>query len=978
MDEFKIIKIIIDRVKFFITPEREKDREKYEGENYFKNIIIDGYIMEAPEKVKESMKGNFKYPFFFEQTKYKIKFEGGNNLKDISLIIEGEAIEPSDYGENYRTFYYNWRDYVGFTDLEIKKSGKTLLKLELPVFALKMEHNLDYHRLLEFIDRKSNSLLFNINSKIHTHLKKSKSPLQEFLFKLKKHERKLFYLLSRINQDPYKKVIKVNEKKYIWKAKGNHPKISYIISKELKTVVKVESERLKNHILAQKLKTHFPLYIWDRKSVVSYDTVPNRFLKHFFYYLIKITDILLSHVKKDLKTEDVKFINSFRRKIRHYEKASFLKDVKKMKHFNVNSMVLYTDKNYSQIYNIYLDLRKTLVLDLSDMYQYRIDPLNNLYEIWVFLQIVDKLEKMGFQVIEENIFETYKNTAKLKMDENRKITLVSPLDENFKIHVWYHKTYPGLLDRERIKENEPYSFTFKRRPDVVIEKTDEQNKINKFYCAEVKYRIWEKDKYTEEIPHNAIDSLHVYRDSIIQKEENHKNIFFEKLYLIYPGIGEKYQDKLEKLERYKLSIRGWQPRKAKKQVVKFLKDILKEEEILNKILEDVRCNENSIVISKDDDEKKVKENTFKVWMCDIKLSKDEKDGKIKDIICIGNNEKCKSDGYISDDYIELFNKYITSHPAILEKIAEEYKEKGKESDETLKTDIYNEMMMRAILSEYDENIKPVEKLTKEEIDGSKDIALINFEGSHKDNDKAYIPSYSWYKENKRNREEILKKYEKKAVKEDEEDKPKMIFFFQKTKENKDELQSYSELKPEIDEIRSAVDNSLDFVEFTNINLWGLQKAGVFDIVHIGGHYDAWEGKINNAVSIQDILRTNVLAKRPLVLLMLCKSGETKELLSLANVFLMCGAGAVIGTGEEITDCEAKLFSYLFYKKIAEKQNEPAFKLFKETIEEIKKIKIENDEIRTSEGEIIECNNKIEDKEIYKKFLYFGDPEWRLV
>lgn len=953
----------------------EVDRKKYEDK---KKEIIWRYPLEIDDyKIEPEDKGEEKDEelYFYEGLEYTfiVHVDNERDKEMVEFYIENERIDRQEHTkEQEAIFRYKWHNWIGNSKIRIKRTEYNVLEFNAFIIPTKMDFLLDYMRLVEDIKRDIYNLAYYFYSKTHINLeiKDERDPKIAFLEKLDRERKKVFRNLFMIERNPSRKIVNVEKRVDIGRAKGNNPfLVKYLNRTEW---IKVENNNARNLNIVKKTNGYIPAKIYDIKKEISYDTVPNRFLLYFFNFLKRNIDVILKGREEKIeKNRLFQMAKRVLRVINHYKKSDFLKDVKPLKDFNISSLSLFTDRKYSEIYEVYQILKRNLILDISGLYEYGLYPIDRLYEIWAFLKIVNNLKNMGFEITGQNLIEGIrKNRVSVDLKNGIKITLKSPIDSQ-EVDVWLQKSITTSEDKYGLK-----SASHRVIPDIFIAVKD--NNRYRFYVLDMKYRVdvlkernkeinrelYGEEKEEEEdigikimgdkLPNFAIDDIHKYRDAIVKDENDKKKKdnkkdnendgysyrVVEKGIAIFPGLVEdkEYKDKIRDMNKYGIDIKGWQPRKAKKEIVEFLKEILK----------DIKCNENSIKISKDDDEKKVKENTFKVWMCEIKLSK--------------NGEDIIPEEYNSDDYIKLFNKYINSHPIILKAIAKKYNKKDN---------LYNEMMMRAILSEYDENIKPIEKLKKEEIDGSKDIALINFEGSHKDNDKAYIPSYSWYKENKR--EEILKKYKKKAVKKDDkEDKPKMIFFFQDKKEG---------YKSEFDDIKKAINGKIEIKDFKYINLWGLQKAGISDIVHIGGHYNPWKGEVNEKIILEDILKTNVLALKPLVVLMLCDTAKTtwrEDFLSLVTTFLACGAGAVIGTEEDITDCEAKLFSYLFYKKIAEKQNEPAFKLFKETIEEIKKIKIENDKIRTGEGEIIECNNKIEDKEIHKKFLYFGDPEWKLL
>ena len=860
----------------------------------------------------EQSNPRFKYPVFFEYTDYVFEVPVGK------LLIGGEEPEPIKINSNgSRIYVYNWKDWIGFSTIKIRK-GKEEFSFDVFIHPTKMNEELDYSRMIHFIENFMRRLAYHFSSRSHIHLQKEKSFEKDiFLERLLKYKKRLIITLQEIEKNPHKRIVKEERIKKVWRAKGNNPNIGNWLA----------SHRVEYYEYCSR---KIPIVVADLEPVISYNTIPNQFLVYFLKYLIRNLDIALRNAKVEAKgrkkSDLIREGEELLAFLKLFSKNEFLMDVPLLKSFNINTLVLSTDRNYYSLYKIYQELRHLLVLSTEQFYDYSIWNLSRLYEVWLYLVIVEGFKRLGLEMKEQDIIKKglFGFDVNLKRGKESFVRFAHNSSEYI---VRYQRGYTPEKNRK------PYTPLINLIPDVSIE-IREDGKIKKLIFIEAKYMREEQINRVEEdgetfeigktkVPSSGIKAVHAYLDGIKYDVENIQKIGVA----VYPLLitDNKFLGKLERCrgeegKDWNIDVLGLQPRNWWNEVRDFLKRW-----VFSDIIEEIK-----------------KKNIT------IKPEMDKKDFVIPNIaVTFADKIDVKNKNVILDDKINVMVKNI-------EKIVEVFKEippsllkiaLAKLMLENANDSNNKELAKNLYIYAVTEYFGLEQPFSREEIEAAKNHA------GNEDLDNEPVISNLFLKkyQERRNLEEGVKLEEILCVIETKGEKNNGDM-----KENKcrvdlkkeDDLKvayirGYTEkANKEINVIEEKFGKE-NLINFLSVDGWSLSKAGEhFDIIHIGGHFDTLPGVKNEKIycvnpfedyaiypsknnernneknneknneekfiTPRDIIETQIIKPETTVVLLLCNSAGFDEKnekenqcflwegLTPAHIFLLCGAGRVIG------------------------------------------------------------------------------------
>jgi len=197
------------------------------------------------------------------------------------------------------------------------------------------------------------------------------------------------------------------------------------------------------------------------------------------------------------------------------------------------SLVLHQRAGYAKVYRIWQELK--LYLDLfGRQAAVSMKSVAELYEVWCLLELRRILLELGFVEV-----QTRKAVLRTKGFEKE---LADGMGTAFRLTRrdgltirLAHEPIFGGKDNNRI-----YSFTTSQKPDILLEATFPDGRRIR-WIFDAKYRIGPDEKNGDEIPEDAINQMHRYRDALIHIEKaddevDEKSRPIVGAFVLYPGF----------------------------------------------------------------------------------------------------------------------------------------------------------------------------------------------------------------------------------------------------------------------------------------------------------------------------------------------------------------------------------------------------------------------------------------------------------
>ncbi len=585
-------------------------------------------ICEKENKESDFDNENEKAFYFFENLKYKFyvcadkpwELKIGNEVQKIEEVVEKEE---NNERKRYHLYLYTWKNWIGWCTI---KCGD--IEFTPFIHSTKMDDELDYMRMIIFIENTFRRIAYEFFSPVHIYLQRAWEYGEDiFIERLEKLWKRVKVAMFFIEKDPHKKIVKREVKRFIWQAKGNNPRLGKHLAKEGQWIEVKES----NLSVPVALKEKVPLHIVDVVNEISYDTIPNRFLSFFFTWIERKLDRIIKYYEKKGKDSDkLRIAGEVLRDARRLRNLEFLRDVPPLADFNINTLVLVMDRNYSIVWNVFQELRRILTLSFSELYDYSIYPIEKLYELFIFCAVIKTLEKAGYKienqtVIKKTMFDyqielkrgKVEMVKKKKKEEEENLRNNRKKDEIEKIIVYYHRGFTSENIEEKRKKKEPYTPLIRLIPDITIEIKEGKNKKSRWIFLEGKYMRKEKVEelnekikseedeeregiettgkiFKERFVAEAIKAVHAYLDGIKVDEEEcqndkqngkknqEKKTSHKTGVAVYPGIKGKekfnHREREALVKNYNIDVLGLLPRRWEGEMVEgFDRWVCKEE-----------------------------------------------------------------------------------------------------------------------------------------------------------------------------------------------------------------------------------------------------------------------------------------------------------------------------------------------------------------------------------------------------------------
>lgn len=172
---------------------------------------------------------------------------------------------------------------------------------------------------------------------------------------------------------------------------------------------------------------------------------------------------------------------------------------------NFSSIRLLSTSGYSQVYQALMSLRMGLE-SLEGGVEVSIDRLGKLYEIWCFTEVLKQLSKAGNVIAVDHMGHFMKDgTLGRTLVKGQRVQLSFALPDGRKIEVRYNSSYPGLTGTQY--PDIVISFIKETWPEIIV-LLDAKYQLNLDEEAKKQFGIVPP-------PQDAIDALHRYRDAVV-------------------------------------------------------------------------------------------------------------------------------------------------------------------------------------------------------------------------------------------------------------------------------------------------------------------------------------------------------------------------------------------------------------------------------------------------------------------------------
>lgn len=330
-----------------------------------------------------------------EQTDYDLwlTWEG----KDAPQIFLGDKETSQTLKSHDQQGYavLNWGNYVGASVVRIVHEGKEL-RLPVEVRSRKMDYLDDYRNMLDDISERLAALIFDYGSPTAVYTQRAA---------LNEHVAYLDYLFLRYLMDEKRlplhfRLVAANphrttEREIVWTdlalARSLTPRSLQTVYAHAEHLAR--PQRVVAPALQSQLHGYVPCQLLDDRVVTTFDTAPNRFVKHFLGQLVlKLreleacfgTDIRSKHLAEDCWC--------WRRSVENLARAHFLEEVGEMHVYPAGSQVLLKREGYRQLndyYRRFLLTGKVVWEGFEELLKTPNKDLATLYEYWCFFQLLN-------------------------------------------------------------------------------------------------------------------------------------------------------------------------------------------------------------------------------------------------------------------------------------------------------------------------------------------------------------------------------------------------------------------------------------------------------------------------------------------------------------------------------------------------------------------------------------------------------------
>jgi hypothetical protein len=302
----------------------------------------------------------------------------------------------------------NWGNYVGASNITFTL-GNGQIALPIEVRSKKMGYLDDYQQMLNDLSERLSALIFSFNSPAAVYQ-------QHEIF-----DRRVLYLdylfirhlmqcdrlplhFALIEADPHRALIREPLWEELSQAHSLGPRTVESIFSHPEHLVR--SQRLVAPALQARTNGLLPIRLLDQHAVATFDTPPNRFVKHFLGELI-LKLRRMEDAFRETAPHLLKDCCDWRRELENHQRAPFLEQVGPMHIYPAGSQVLLKREGYRELndyYRLFLLTSKVRWDGFEKLIRTPNKDLATLYEYWCFFQILDAVSAaLGVEVSTQDV-----------------------------------------------------------------------------------------------------------------------------------------------------------------------------------------------------------------------------------------------------------------------------------------------------------------------------------------------------------------------------------------------------------------------------------------------------------------------------------------------------------------------------------------------------------------------------------------------
>jgi len=498
------------------------------------------------------------HPVFFENKLYDIEFTFDDGLKSAfksnSPYVEHrlKAVEES--------FHYSQRTHslrasvdtgnnIGWFRIELVYQVENQVykqSFSFEVLPTKIDIESDLQKINQSIDELYPLWRFSLVEKTQHQMKAVKQPHSQFLLLWLAQ----FESLSRDLNKGLKQVI-------------NAPHSRLVATHRAVTMDHLKGKlgpRLEQGIHQAKENRQWEQRFQLDKKILSVDTPENRFIKS----VVLTSSIKLAKIRNQLQLnqrapEKQRLSNSFLNQIddwqasmRFFQRQPMFKEVGQFTGLSRESLVLQQKPGYARVYKIWQQLKWYLEL-LEGQNNLSLRSVSELYEIWCFLEVRRILIELGFDELKCSRIPLVNNGVDVSFSNKIQGTFNFERGDGVQIRLAHEPEFG--TNGDPIK-----SWITRQIPDIFLEATLPDGRVF-VWIFDAKYRIKKTDQNEtkvnkDEVPDDAINQMHRYRDALIHQLKSKSVNRSEKTrpifgaYALYPG----YYDQVIEINPYSEAI----------------------------------------------------------------------------------------------------------------------------------------------------------------------------------------------------------------------------------------------------------------------------------------------------------------------------------------------------------------------------------------------------------------------------------------
>ncbi|GGJ33059.1 DUF2357 domain-containing protein [Paenibacillus hunanensis] len=491
-------------------------------------------------------------PCFYEQREYEFVFQINEAITyPINFYHSNAQIREaiSHKGKNILSGILNFRNEVGFTQLDLHTNGKRLLTLEIEIFPSKLDYKKDYMMLLKEINAQVYNLSFDFLKRTYqsVELRDSSQPsLSEFFSIISHLFEQIERAMERIQTQPHHNMERELELRNAPLVKRPSSRNVSYLARHPKYLEKLHSQYSRQSFndidhnqgagyiqspppgtIPIAGEAYRPTRLLDTVKRLSYDTAENRFLRWMLERILMRLNQLNEQYEQlsrpsnyRSRSYDEQFSLVVAQMIRRLERmlsADWLQKLTPMRSMSI-SLVMQMAPGYREMYRYYLTLLKGLSIQ-SDLLRLSMKEISELYEYWCFLKLNELLARK-YSLVEQSVIKLNHSGLFVTLDRGQQSQMKYRHPRTGELFVLYYNSAPKGTA----------SPTLAQRPDNVLSlhKQDAGKQKTYNFIFDAKYRIHVAEQgsayramYKQPGPQEEdINTMHRYRDAMVHLDDS--------------------------------------------------------------------------------------------------------------------------------------------------------------------------------------------------------------------------------------------------------------------------------------------------------------------------------------------------------------------------------------------------------------------------------------------------------------------------